>query len=295
MARDVKTVGDLIRRIARRFARARLHYGHGTDNANDEAAWLVLSALGIGFGEAGERMGEPVAKADRARVEALADRRIRERMPVAYLLNEAWFAGLRFYVDQRVLVPRSPIAELIGERFAPWLAEEGVRSILDIGTGSGCIAIACALAFPEARVVGVDDSGDALEVARMNVAQHAVEDRVELVQGDLYAGVAGRTFDLIVTNPPYVPRAEYEALPPEYGHEPRAGLEAGADGLDVMRLILAGARRHLSPSGVLVGEVGSAAPALEAAFPDLPFTWLDFERGGEGVFLISAQDLPCVA
>jgi ribosomal protein L3 glutamine methyltransferase len=285
------TIRGLIRATEKRFKRAQLHYGHGTENALDEAAWLVLGALRLPPDTDGAALDEPVSATDAGRVGGLIERRIRERLPVAYLLHEAWFAGLPFHVDERVLIPRSPFAELVEERFAPWVREVQVRRILDVGTGSGCIAVACALAFPAATVDAVDVSAAALEVAQGNVAQHGVGGRVRCIESDVFDALGGRRYDLIVANLPYVGSAEYAALPPEYRHEPRAGLEAGADGLDVVRRLLHGAADHLEPRGMLFAEVGGSAPALEQAFPELPFTWIELERGGDGIFALSRDEL----
>jgi len=285
------TIRELILDTEQRFKRAKLHYGHGTETALDDAAFLVLRALALPPGTDGAELDRPVPPADAARVEALALRRIRERIPTAYLLSEAWFAGLPFHVDPRVLIPRSPFAELIDERFSPWVDETGVRRILDVGTGSGCMAVACALAFPEAAVDAIDISAGALEVARGNIERHGVADRVQCIRSDVFNALGGRRYDLIVANPPYVGAAEYAALPPEYGHEPRSGLESGADGLDVVRRLLRGAAAHLEPDGVLIAEVGGSAPVLEQAFPDAPFVWVELERGGDGLFVLSREDL----
>jgi len=285
------TVGQLIRQIADRFADADLSYGHGTDNPTDEAAWLVFACLGLSHEDAPAAYARPVQAGQMRRLEALAERRVREHVPLAYLLNEAWFAGLKFHVDERVLVPRSPIAELIQARFAPWLDPDAVREIADLGTGSGCIAIALAKAFPTARVDAVDISPAALEVAAINVERHGVGDRVRLVESDFFDRLGDRCYDLIVSNPPYVDRDDMDALPAEYRHEPEVGLAAGCDGLDSVRRILHDASRFLTGAGLLVCEVGNSQAALEAAYPDVAFVWLTFEHGGQGVFLLSAEEL----
>jgi len=284
------SVADLIRCGAPAFERAGLAYGHGMDNATDEAAALVFHALGLDHEQAAAAYRLKPAAADVERVLALFDERIARRVPAAYLMGRMWFAGLEFEVDERVIIPRSPFAELVHSGFAPWVDATGVRRILDIGTGSGCIAIACALAFPEATVDAVDVSPLALEVASRNVARHGAGDRLRLLQGDVYEPVGAASYDLIVSNPPYVSDREMNALPREYRHEPELALRAGVDGLDVVRRILAGAARHLAPDGALFVEVGDSDQRVQQAFPDLPFTWLEFEHGGGGVFVLRGGD-----
>ena len=289
---SLTTIGDYIRWGASRFNEAGLFFGHGTANAIDEAASLVLHAIHMPHNLATGYFGCALAMAEREAAVELIERRIRERVPAAYLTGEAWFCGLPFFVDKRVLVPRSPVAELIEQQFTPWIADpDSVTRILDLCTGSGCIAIATALAFPGVPVDAVDISVDALEVARINVGKHGVEEQVELFLGDLFEPLKGRRYDLIVSNPPYVNTEEWRNLPAEYLAEPKLGLESGASGLDCVRRILRDALHHLTPEGVLVVEVGSSAETLEAAFPDLPFCWLEFERGGDGVFLLTAEQL----
>ena len=285
------TVADLIRHGAAQFERAGLAYGHGTDNSIDEAAALVFHALGLDHARAEAAYEVRPVAGDVARVRALFDERIATRVPAAYLMGRMWFAGLEFEVDPRVIVPRSPFAELIHDRFEPWIDPGRVRRILDIGTGSGCIAIACAVAFPDATVDAVDVAPQALEVARRNVARHGVGDRLHLRLGDVYAPIGDARYDLIVSNPPYVSDAEMQELPPEYLHEPDLALRAGADGLDVVRRILGGLSQHLEPGGALFVEVGDSDVRVQEAFPELPFTWLEFEQGGGGVFLLRADDL----
>ncbi len=224
-------------------------------------------------------------------MDELIGRRIKERIPAVYLTGETWFAGLPFQVDRRALIPRSPIAELIERRFAPWIDPRGVRRILDIGTGSGCIAVACAKALPRARVDAVDISPEALEVAAINVRRHRVGSRVSLVRSDHFSALSGERYDIIVANPPYVGRREMSGLPPEYRHEPRLALAAGRDGLDSVRVILREAGGHLRSRGLLIVEVGNTETAVRRAFRHLPFLWLEFERGGGGVFLLTADQL----
>lgn len=282
---------QLIARGARRLDAAGVFFGHGTDNAWDESAALVWHALRLPMRNFEAAYSRVVDERGQQRVAELLDRRIRERIPAVYLTGETWFAGLPFHVDPRVLIPRSPIAELIERRFAPWINPARVRTIVDIGTGSGCIAIACAKAFPRARVDAVDISRDALAVAERNVRRHRVGRRVRLVRSDHFRALRGETYDIIVSNPPYVGARELAGLPPEYRHEPRIALAAGRAGLDSVRVILREARRHLRPGGILVVEVGNTESAVRRAWPRVPFTWLEFERGGGGVFLLDAEQL----
>ncbi len=282
---------QLIRASARRLSRAGVFFGHGTDNARDEAASLVLHALGLPPDAPAAVLGRRVPARAQAAVRELIARRIAERIPAPYLTGTTGFAGLRFAVDPRVLIPRSPLAELIERGFVPWAEPRAVRRVLDIGTGSGCIAIAVAHYLPRARVDAVDISPEALAVARLNVRRHRLGRRVRLIRSDNFGALRGRTYDIIVTNPPYVGTRELKSLPPEYRHEPRVALASGRDGLEAVRTILKEAPRHLTPGGLLVAEVGNSERALRRAFPRLPFLWLQFARGGGGVFLLSREQL----
>jgi ribosomal protein L3 glutamine methyltransferase len=288
------TVRDLINGGARRLTRARVFYGHGTENALDESAALVFHALNLSHDAGAAAYGHRVTAAAKQRAEALISRRIDERIPAVYLTNETWFAGIPFHVDPRVLIPRSALAELIEHQFTPWIDPVRVKRVLDVGTGSGCIAIACAMAFPRAHVDAVDISKDALDVARINVRKHRLGRRVRLVESDHFSGLSNirtQTYDIIVSNPPYVGAREMRTLPPEYRHEPRIALAAGDSGLDSVRVILRDAGRYLRPNGLLVVEVGNTETSVRRAFRSLPFVWLDFERGGGGVFLLTAEQL----
>ena len=291
MISATNTPRALIHWGADRFQEAGLVFAHGTDNALDEAACLVMHALQIGYHQPDAALDEEITQAERLRVLQLLQRRISSREPAAYLLHEAWFANLPFYVDKRVLVPRSPIAELIDARFMPWVNPGQVGRILDMCTGSGCIGIACAHAFPDASVDLTDLSSDALDVARKNILRHHLADRIEAIQSDIFSALHGRVYDIIVANPPYVPAEEMQLLAPEFGHEPSLGLLAGPDGLDIVVQILTHAARHLDRNGILVVEVGHTEGLLVAQFPDVPFMWLEFEHGGSGVFMLEAAQL----
>ena len=282
-------LGPWLDALAQRFDQADLFFGHGTGDPWDEAVYLTFAALGISFDEDDSVMERWLQSQEVAHVEALARRRIEERIPVAYLVGEAWFCGLPFKVDERVLIPRSPIAELINNRFEPLLAAEPQR-ILDLCTGSGCIGIACALAFEDARVDLSDISRDALQLARENVLRHGLQERVRVLESDLLRSVQG-PYDLIVSNPPYVSRQEIDELPAEYHHEPELGLLSQDDGLDIPLRILREAAAHLSEDGLLVLEVGYSRAALTDRLPGVPLLWLEFEQGGEGVCALTEQQL----
>ncbi|PWK85249.1 50S ribosomal protein L3 N(5)-glutamine methyltransferase [Fulvimonas soli] len=291
MTAELSTIIDFIRYGASRFAAAGLTFGHSHDNPIDEATHLVLASLHLppdlppAYG-AGRLTAE-----ERERVLALIERRIAERLPVAYLVGEAWFAGLKFKSDRRALVPRSPIAELIESGFSPWLDGRHVERALDLCTGSGCIGIAMAVHRPDWQVDLVDISDEALALARENIAFQHVGDRVEAIRSDLFDGLAGRRYDLIVSNPPYVTEDEYAALPGEYAHEPKLGLASGADGLDICLRILAAAPEHLSEDGLLIVEVGESERALAELLPEVPFVWLEFKVGPMGIFALERRDL----
>ncbi len=277
--------------MQRRLTRARVFFGHGTDNARDEAAALVFHVMRLSHAAAPGALRKRASAKQQARVESLLAQRIEQRAPLAYLTHEAWFAGLRFYVDERVLIPRSPFAELIENRFAPWIDASRVRRVLDLGTGSGCIALAAAKAFPRARVDAVDIDSGALEVAAINRRRLRLTRRVRLIESDHFAALSGESYDIIASNPPYVGTREMRGLPSEYRHEPRLALESGRQGLDSVEIILRRAVSHLRARGLLVVEVGNTERALRRAYPRLPFTWLDFERGGGGVFLLTREQM----
>jgi ribosomal protein L3 glutamine methyltransferase len=285
------TAGLLLARLTRRLTRARLHYGHGTERPSDDAAALIWHELNKKTPAREVTAGRRVSAPDVAAIEALAARRIAERMPVAYLIKRCWFAGLPFYVDQRVLIPRSPIAELIEARFAPWIEASRVRKIADIGTGSGCIAIACARAFSRARVDAVDIDPAALAVARLNIASHRLGGRVRVVRADHFEGLPRAAYDIIVSNPPYVGGRELARLPAEYRHEPRQALAGGSDGLDSVRVLLRQAAAYLRPGGILIVEVGNSEHAVRRQYGNWPLTWLQFTRGGGGVLLLYREQL----
>ena len=289
LVEQLHSVRDYIRFGTSRFNEAKLYFGHGSDNAWDDALALVLHALHLGREGREQILDARLTPSEGRAILALFIRRIEGRIPVPYLTGEAWFAGLKFSVDERVLIPRSPIGELIESGFSPWLADEP-EAILDLCTGGGCIGIGCAYAFPGAAVVLSDISADALVVAGDNIVQHSLAARVRAIESDLFASIDQR-FNLIVSNPPYVDAADYGAMPEEFHREPALALESGDDGLDFTRRLLLEAADYLHENGLLVVEVGNSAVHLESAFPDVPFTWLEFERGGYGVFVLTREEL----
>ncbi|WP_093328380.1 50S ribosomal protein L3 N(5)-glutamine methyltransferase [Thalassotalea agarivorans] len=286
------TILDMVRYGASQFNQADLFFGHGTDNAWDEAVSLTMFALHLERDLFERAKMATLLEEEKASVLALFEQRVTSHKPAAYLINQAQFAGLSFYVDERVLVPRSPIAELIHNKFSPEFNQDRApHRILDLCTGSGCIAIACAYAFPLAEVDAVDISIDALDVAQINIEGHGLEAQVIPIQSDVFSNLDGFKYDLIVTNPPYVDQEDVESLPDEYLHEPEIGLGSGSDGLDITRKILAQAAEHLNDDGVLICEVGNSQIHVESAYPEVTFTWLTFEHGGHGVFKLTKAEL----
>ena len=289
---ELVSVRDFIRYAVSRFNAAKLFFGHGSDNAWDEAVYLTLHTLNLPLDRLEPFLDARLLPHERERLLDVFRRRCEDRLPAAYLTNEAWLGEHRFYVDDRVIVPRSFIAELLEEQLTPWIDDPwAVESALDLCTGSGCLAILTALAFPNAEVDAVDLSQDALSVAERNVADYQLQDRVSLVHSDAFTALAGKRYNLIISNPPYVNAESVAALPPEYLHEPELALGSGEDGLDFTRIILAEAKKHLTEDGVLVVEIGHNRDELEAAYPTLPFTWLDTQAGDEYVFMLRAEDL----
>jgi ribosomal protein L3 glutamine methyltransferase len=292
-ARSLRSIRDLLRYAVSRFTAAELSFGHGSDNAYDEAAYLILHRLSLPLDRLEPFLDAVLLPGEIERVLSIVERRASDRVPAAYLTREAWLGDYRFYVDERVIVPRSHIAWLLEHGLQAWLPEpDAVAHALDLCTGSGCLAILTALVLPEAEVDAVDISPEALEVARRNVADYALGPRVRLVQSDLFDGLQGRQYDLIVSNPPYVDTGGMQALPEEFRREPALALDGGCDGMDVVRRILARARPHLRPGGLLVVEIGAGRGALEAAFPALSPTWLETSAGGDQVFLVERDQLP---
>ena len=286
------TLRDWLRWAVSRFTEANLFFGHGCDNAYDEAVWLILHALHLPPDRLDFFMDARLTHAERQSVFNLLNLRISKRIPSAYLTHQAWLGGHDFYVDERVIVPRSYFAELLEHGLSPWVPDDlHVDRALDLCTGSGCLAILMALAFPDARIDAIDLSPAALEVAHRNVNHYGLQETVELIESDLLAGVGERRYDLIISNPPYVTAESMGNLPAEYRHEPALALAAGEDGLDIVRRILASAADHLTPEGILMVEVGHNADLVEAAFPEVPFTWIDTPSSEDKIFLLTRQDL----
>ncbi len=287
----IKNIRDLIEFAAHELKRSRVFFGHGTDNAFDEAAYLVLFFFGV-KPQLTEKILARKVTADKVKqFLPLLNRRIKDRIPVAYLTNEAYFAGFKFYVDERVLIPRSPIAELILQQFFPWIDLKNVKRILEIGTGSGCIAISCAHLFPKAKIDALDIDLDALEVAKVNCSKHKVKNRVNLLKSDLFQALGNKRYDLIIANPPYVGRLEMGSLPKEYTCEPRRALMAGKRGDEIITRIIDNSSKHLTKHGILIVEVGNSKPLVLKRYPKLPFVWLDFANGESEVLLITSEQL----
>ncbi|WP_101760366.1 50S ribosomal protein L3 N(5)-glutamine methyltransferase [Oceanicoccus sp. KOV_DT_Chl] len=291
LTEQLTTLRDYIRWAVSEFTRAGIYYGHGTDNALDEALQLVLYSVAVPMGSEANLLDAQLTLIERQQVLGLIKRRVEERIPVPYITGVAWYAGLAFNVDERVLIPRSPIAELTEQGFEPWVSGRPLNRILDLCTGSGCIGIACAHYFEEASIDLADLSADALVVAESNISRYELNHRVTAIQSDVFAQLGGQVYDLIVSNPPYVDVEDLAAMPAEYQHEPAMALGSGEDGLDLCRQILREAAAYLSADGLLVVEVGNSCIALEQAFPDVAFTWLEFERGGHGVFVMTRDEL----
>jgi ribosomal protein L3 glutamine methyltransferase len=291
-ALDLKTVRDYLRFAVSRFNQGGLFFGHGSSDAYDEAAYLILHTLHLPLDRLEPFLDARLTDSERSEVLNIIHRRVEHRIPAAYLTHQALLGEFSFYVDERVIVPRSFIAELLLEQLSPWIAEpEAIRSVLDLCTGSGCLAILAAHAFPAASVDAVDLSPAALAVAERNVADYQLQDRISLIESDMFAKLGSKRYDLIVSNPPYVDAASVAALPQEYLHEPKLALGSGQDGLDATRTILKHAAQHLGDNGILVVEIGHNRDALEAAYPDLPFTWLDVSAGDQFIFMLHRNDL----
>jgi len=288
---ELSTMTDFMRWGASQFVNAELSYSHGMSSPLDEAVYLVLRSLHLPVDTPDVYWPSKLTLGEKHTVVSTLLKRIEQRIPAAYIMKEGWFAGLQFYVDERVLVPRSPIAELVESQFTPWVNPDEVESVLDLCTGSGCIGIACAYAFPMAKVDLADISQDALDVATINIDKHEAGHRVSIIQSDLFTGLKGKKYDIIVSNPPYVDAEDIADMSAEFQHEPELGLSSGNDGLECTRQILKQAASHLTDEGVLVLEVGNSQYALAEEFPELPFQWLDFERGGDGVFMLTKAQL----
>ncbi len=288
---ELETIRDYIRWGATRLATDEAYCGHGTDNPWDEAVYLILGSLKISWELADKVFDARLTADEKQHIAKLMKYRIVDRVPVAYLINAAWFAGMNFYIDDRVLIPRSPIAELIEKGFSPWICGDEVFNVLDLCTGSGCIGIACSQAFIDATIDLVDISPAALEVAAINVRKYNLDHRVNIIESDLFDKLGANKYDLIVSNPPYVNAEDIATMPAEYRHEPKLGLSSGEDGLHCITRIMASSGQHLTEYGVLVAEVGNSQEALQHAFPDVPFLWLDLNKGGHGVFVLTCSQL----
>jgi len=293
MSAELLTIRDFLRYAVSRFNAAQLFFGHGSDNAWDEAVYLILHSLNLPLDRLEPFLDARLLPDERLRLSQVIERRASERIPAAYITQEAWLGPHRFHVDERVIVPRSFIAELLDEQLTPWIDDpERIESAIDLCTGSGCLAILTALNFPNASVDAIDLSEDALAVARRNIADYQLEGRVRPLHSDLFNALTGRRYDLIISNPPYVDAASMAVLPEEYRKEPEMALAGGKDGLDLVRIMLRKAKRHLNPGGLLIVEIGHNRAVLEAAYPQIPFTWLETAAGDEYVFLLHADDLP---
>ena len=290
---ELHTLRDWLRFTVSRFEESNIFFGHGTDNAYDEAVWLILSALHLPHDTLENFLDARLLPSERTRLHELIHRRITDRTPTAYLVNEAWLKGYKFYVDERVIVPRSFIAELLEDGLSPWIEyPEMVESAADICTGSGCLGVLLANAFPNAQVDVVDISPDALAVADINISHYGLENQVHAIESDMFSNLAGKTYDLIISNPPYVDAPSMEALPEEYRNEPQIALGSGIAGLDHTHTLLREAKQHLNDNGLLVVEIGHNRDALLEAYPELPFTWLEVDSGNEFVFLLTKEQLP---
>lgn len=287
----ITTLHDFLQWALHSFEESEIHFGHGTDNAWDEAVAIARFVLNLPPDATQEVLDRILSDEEKNKLESIAMTRIVERIPVPYLIHEAWFAGLKFYVDERVLIPRSPLGELILKKFKPWIKSgQPIRRILDLCSGSGCIAIACAYAFPDAIIDAVEISEPAIEVAEMNIKMHKLQDRINLLKSDLFTACVGEQYDIIVSNPPYVSGEEFAELPPEFQWEPKIAMTPSLDGLSIVRQILRQAPIYLAEQGILIVEVGNSSELLISDYPTLPFTWIEFEHGGEGVFLLNEED-----
>ena len=289
------TVESLIKETADKFNESNLTFGHGTDNAIDEAAYLIFGYLDLNHDKAEEAYQKTISNEDLIEIDKLIDCRINQNRPVAYLINKAWFVGLEFFVDERVLVPRSPLAELIANKLRPWADDKLVTRALDMGTGSGCIAIALGKFFPDIEIDAIDYSPEALQVANINLEYHKMTDRINLIESDFFSNLSenqySNYYDLIISNPPYVDQEDISNMAPEFHHEPILGLASGKDGLESVKILLRESCKYLRDNGLLIVEVGNSRQALEECYPTLPFIWIDFKFGGEGVFLLMKSDL----